>query len=187
MFTKEALQEKRAKLSPEKRALLQKRLRGELTELSQPTTIPRRPSGDSAPLSFAQERMWFLYALEPESPTYNESATSRIQGKLNLNAMRRAYREVVRRHEILRTTFHLVDDQPVQIVAPVPEDWDFSVVDLTHLPADERLAQATKVVEAERKRPFNLSEEFPWRTLLICLAEDDVIISLTQHHIACDG
>ncbi len=187
MFTKEALQEKRASLSAEKQALLLKRLRGELPQNGSSGAIPRRPDNGPAPLSFAQERMWFLYALEPDSPTYNESATSRIQGKLDLDAMLRAYKEVVRRHEILRTTFQVMDDQPVQIVSPVPDDLAFRVVDLTHLPEAERLAQATRVVETERQRPFDLAHEFPWRTLLILLAPDDVIISLTQHHIACDG
>src|SRR5678816_3297618 len=105
---------RREKLSAAKRALLEKRLSGQDAETQ---TIPRRQARSHAPLSFAQQRLWFLHQLEPDSIAYNMPTALRLTGRLNVDALEWSINEIIRRHEILRTTFRLVDNQPVQIIA----------------------------------------------------------------------
>src|ERR1044071_3894895 len=111
------LARRREQLSPEKRALLQKRLRGDSASAARLSGIPRRPEG-TAVLSFAQQRLWFLDQLVPESAFYNEPIALRIRGALNIPILERCLNQIVERHETLRTTFQRVDGQPVQIVNP---------------------------------------------------------------------
>src|SRR5689334_5700633 len=107
---------RREKLSAAKRALLEKRLTGHEAGLEN-QTIPRRPTRSHAPLSFAQQRLWFLHQLEPDSIAYNMPTALRLKGRLNPDALAWSINEIVRRHESLRTTFRLVDNQPVQVIA----------------------------------------------------------------------
>ncbi|MBI5650956.1 MAG: hypothetical protein HZC40_11015 [Chloroflexi bacterium] len=104
-----------ADLSPEKRAWLMERLQASQPK---PSIIPRRANTDALPLSFAQQRLWFIDQLEPHSPLYNIPAAVRLTGALDAAAFARALNEIARRHEILRTTFARVNDQPAQIIAP---------------------------------------------------------------------
>src|SRR5690349_6029611 len=103
-------------LSRSKRALLDALLREEGMEESD--AIPRRPGGGPAPLSFAQERLWFLAQMEPESPRYNVPHAVRLSGALDEDALRGALTAIVRRHEALRTVFHAPGGSPVQVVLP---------------------------------------------------------------------
>src|SRR5947209_11535655 len=105
-------------LSSAKRALLIETMRRKAALNQQGETIPRRPQNDSVPLSYAQQRLWFLHQLQPESPAYNISVPLHFDGPLDLTSLRRALSEVVRRHEVLRTTFPAVDGLPVQRIAP---------------------------------------------------------------------
>src|SRR4028119_1691562 len=127
-------------LSPEKRALLLKALGKEAVQAEQSKRIPRRSQQNYAPLSFAQQRLWFLDRLSPENPAYNLPAAVRLQGQLNLSALQQTLNEIVRRHEVLRTAFAEVDGEPVQLISP---SWDFalSVVNLRHLPETEQQAE----------------------------------------------
>src|SRR5688500_9372545 len=106
------------KLSPERRALLQKILRQQTSPAHEPDAIRPREGGGRAPLSFAQERLWFIDRLEPGSAAYNLSETWRLGGALDEAAVERALGEIVRRHEALRTVFTETDGSPVQVIAP---------------------------------------------------------------------
>ena len=105
------------------------------------------------PLSFAQERLWFWEQLQPGTPTYNLTSAFRIDGDLDVAILEQSLNEIVRRHEILRTSFAAVEGQPAQIVAPhsfVP----LSVMDLSDLPEPERDSEVRKLAGEEALRPF---------------------------------
>jgi hypothetical protein len=104
---------------PARHALLARELREQGIELPSAALRARRRSNRAAPLSFAQERLWFLDQLEPGNPVYHISRALRLRGKLDRGALERALDEIIRRHEILRTTFSCVDDKPIQRVAPL--------------------------------------------------------------------
>ncbi len=186
MYTRKELQEQRAKLSAEELKLLQKRLSGRLGDNRATHSIPRRPDNEFAPLSFLQERLWFLFEWEPDSPSYNEAQIARIEGQLDLKAFEAAYLEIARRHEILRTTYQIVEDRPVQVIAPTV-NWSLSLVDLSGLPAEVRGEEMQRLAKEEANRPFDLKQQLSWRVFLVRLVEDEHIVLATQHHISCDG
>ena len=136
------------------------------------------------PLSFAQRRLWFIDQLEPESSVYNLPVVVRLGGELDVDALRAALSEVVRRHHVLRTTFHLVDDQPRQVVSP-HVDLDFPVTDLSS--EIEREIEARRLADEEARRPFDLSRGPMLRAQLLRLADTDHVLLCTIHHIASDG
>src|SRR6266566_105485 len=109
------LAERIASLSPEKRALLESRLKqGNSAKIQ--LSIPARQNQAPAPLSFAQQRLWFLDQLEPERSIYNMTHAVRLQGPLNVEALRSALNTIVNRHEVLRTTIDVVDGSPIQVI-----------------------------------------------------------------------
>ncbi|HEV2728127.1 MAG TPA: amino acid adenylation domain-containing protein, partial [Solirubrobacterales bacterium] len=138
------------------------------------------------PLSFAQQRLWFLDRLEPGSGFYNSGKAVRLGGALDVRALRRALSEVVRRHEALRTTFPAVEGRPVQLVheaRPLPLD----VEDLTALPEGGREAEARRLGAEEASRPFDLSAGPLLRARLLRLGPEEHVLLLTMHHIVSDG
>lgn len=142
------------------------------------------------PLSFAQQRLWFLDQLIPNNPFYNIPAAVRLSGSLNLAALEQTFNEIVRRHEALRTTFVMVEGQPIQVIAPV-ETRNFAslhaVRDLRELPESERETQVRRLSSEEAQRPFNLSTDPLLRVTLLRLDEAEHILLLTLHHIVADG
>ncbi|WP_415835401.1 amino acid adenylation domain-containing protein, partial [Corallococcus soli] len=138
------------------------------------------------PLSFAQQRLWFLEELEPGNPLYNISAAVRLRGVLDLSALERTFAELVRRHESLRTTLHSEHGQATQLIHP-----DASVtlarVDLASLPSDEREAQVLRLAYEEALRPFVLTQGPLLRTTLLRLSGDEHVLVLCMHHIVSDG
>lgn len=138
------------------------------------------------PLSFAQQRLWFLDQLVPGNPFYNVDTTTRLNNELDVDALEQSVNEIVRRHESLRTTFKVVDGQPVQIVAPALK-LHFPVVDLCHLPPEEREAEAARLAHEEAQLPFDLSAGPLVRASLLKLGEQDFLLLLTLHHIVTDG
>ncbi|WP_437974247.1 amino acid adenylation domain-containing protein [Sorangium sp. So ce295] len=148
--------------------------------------IPRGARAGSIPLSFAQERMWFLHRLAPESRAYNCFCPFRLAGDIHVPALDRSLRELVRRHEILRTVYTELDGQPVQIVA---EDAAFrlEVADLQHLSGEEREAQAEQHLSSEAQRIFDLKRGPVFRAGLLRLGPRDHVLWLHIHHIAVDG
>jgi amino acid adenylation domain-containing protein len=144
------------------------------------------------PLSFAQQRLWFLHRLEPESPAYNMPAALHLPGRLDRAMLAAALGEVARRHESLRTRCIAIDGElgePVQVVdppapVPVPE------IDLAGLPAARRLEEARRLARGEALRPFDLCdpEGRPLlRTALVRLGEAEQLLLLTMHHVISDG
>src|SRR5438093_12957645 len=103
--------------SPKPR-LLEKSLSGDLSRQTLPTAIPRRREWELVPLSYAQERLWFLDQLEPNTPVYNTAAAIRLTGQLNLAGLEESINGLIRRHEALRTTFMAADGEPMQVIAP---------------------------------------------------------------------
>jgi amino acid adenylation domain-containing protein len=146
--------------------------------------IESRRHGGPAPLSFSQERMWFLHQLAPESAAYNVPASLRIRGPLNVDALVAALRDVVRRHEILRTVFPVVDGRPVQLVTE--HQLDVPLVDLQAESKTSRKARARDIFRGEGRRPFDLSRGPMVRALLLRFSATDHVFLLNMHHIVCD-
>ncbi|MFL5358380.1 amino acid adenylation domain-containing protein, partial [Archangium sp.] len=138
------------------------------------------------PLSFAQQRLWFLDQLEPGSPVYNIPAALRLSGQLDVEALRRAFEELVRRHESLRTLFVSSDGQPVQRIAP-SIFVSLEVLNLQDVPASEREARARELIHQEAQRPFDLAQGPLVRTNLLRLAPEEHVLVLLMHHIISDG
>jgi amino acid adenylation domain-containing protein/non-ribosomal peptide synthase protein (TIGR01720 family) len=141
---------------------------------------------EDLPLSFAQERLWFLDQLEPGSPFYNIWAAVRVNGLLNVEALQATLNEIVRRHEALRTTFATAGDRPVQRIAEelqVP----FELVDLSETPQADREEEIQRRATAEAQRPFDLSEGPLLRVCLLRASDSDHVFLLTMHHIISDG
>jgi acyl carrier protein len=139
----------------------------------------------SLPLSFAQQRLWFLDQLEPQNPLYNVPYIVRLRGPMKIEILRKSIEEIVRRHESLRTTFQTVDDQPVQVIAPeiaLP----FEQIDLSRGAEQERETAARKRAMEEVKKPFRLDTGPLLRALILKLADDDHVLVLNTHHIISD-
>jgi acyl-CoA synthetase (AMP-forming)/AMP-acid ligase II/acyl carrier protein len=149
-------------------------------------SIPRRVNRVSAPLSFAQERLWFLDQMEPGSPAYNRPANFRLTGQLNAKALELSLSEIIRRHEALRTRFVVESGKPVQVIGPA-RALTLSLVDLSVHPAPEREMRAQELATAEAQRPFVLTQGPLMRATLLRLGEEDYALLLTIHHIAFDG
>ncbi|HEX2187443.1 MAG TPA: amino acid adenylation domain-containing protein, partial [Longimicrobiaceae bacterium] len=144
------------------------------------------PREDAMPVSFAQERMWFLQQLDPASSLYGMPSPQRIRGPVDLDVLRRAYQEVVRRHEPLRTVFGQVNGQPVQRILPHVEV-ALPVVDLTHLAEDQREREAQRLVAEDVAAPFDLERGPLFRATLLRVADDDWALLLAVHHVVSDG
>ena len=168
--------------SAAKRALLEKRLRGEAGWVGIEKRAPDRP----LPLSFAQRRMWFLNALHPESSQYNLPACYRLTGVLSLLDLERSLNEIVRRHEVLRTRIHVSGTETRQIVEEERRLW-VEVADLRALAAAERDARARELAGMEACRTFDLSGGPLLRAAVIRLAEDEHLLLVVMHHIVSDG
>ncbi|MFL6196132.1 MAG: amino acid adenylation domain-containing protein, partial [Thermoanaerobaculia bacterium] len=150
-----------------------------------PPLVPTLREGDP-PLSFAQERLWFIDQLEPGSPLYNIAAALRAAGPLDPGVLALTLGEVVRRHEALRTVFKERAGSPVQVIQPAGL-FQLPVVDLSALPESAREDLAPLLAGEEAGRPFDLARGPLLRGLLVRLGEGDHAVALTLHHIASDG
>jgi thioesterase domain-containing protein len=138
------------------------------------------------PLSFPQQRLWFLDQLAPGSCAYNIPMAFRIKGPLNVPVLEQSLNEIVQRHEALRTTFAIVDGQPVQVIAPALSV-KISVVDLRELPNTEGETQALQLATESAQQSFDLNLGPLLRAALFSLSEHDHVLLLNVHHIAFDG
>ncbi|HYO14749.1 MAG TPA: amino acid adenylation domain-containing protein, partial [Thermoanaerobaculia bacterium] len=146
-----------------------------------------RPAGLSElPLSFAQQRLWFLDQLEPENPFYNIPTAFRLEGPFSPAIARAAFHEIVRRHESLRTTFPEVNGAPAQVISPQLEI-DVPVEDLSALPEPLRLEHALGKARAEGRGIFDLARGPLLRVRVLRLGDEDHVLLLTMHHIISDG
>lgn len=173
-------------LSPERRALLALRLRKKSEDTPKiKKTIPRRNGSDSIPLSFAQQRLWFMDQLEPGNPSYNMAWGFVLTGHLNSAVLERSFNEVIRRHESLRTSFASVNGSPVQVIAPTMSV-TLPVMDLTGLTEAEREVETLRLATEEARRPFDLSQGPLFRASLLRLGDEEHMLLLTIHHIVYD-
>ena len=144
------------------------------------------PRDGTLPLSFAQERLWLVDRLEPNNTAYNMPAALRLVGSLNIAALEQSFNEIVRRHEVLRTTFTEVDEQPVQAIAP-SLTLKIPVVDLQALPETERDAEVLQLAAKETQLPFDLARGPLLRVTLLKLDLSEHVLLLTMHHIVSDA
>src|SRR5215208_2481523 len=138
------------------------------------------------PVSFAQQRLWFMDQLEPGSPFYNLAQVISINGNLNVAALQRTFNEIVSRHEALRTTFSPTPDGARQVIAKtliieVPVD------DLTNVPASEHELAISKLAREEARRSFDISTGPLLRARLLRISAEQQVLLMTMHHIITDG
>jgi amino acid adenylation domain-containing protein len=148
--------------------------------------IERVARNTELPLSFAQQRLWFLDQLKPNSSFYNIPSAVRLRGTLDIAALEQSFREVIRRHEPLRTRFGLVDGVPLQLIDEAA-DFDLPVFDLRTVDEPEREADARSIAAVESQRPFDLSSGPLLRASVVRLADEDHMLLCTMHHIISDG
>jgi amino acid adenylation domain-containing protein len=139
------------------------------------------------PLSFAQQRLWFLDQLEPGNVAYVLSIAVRLQGMLHLQALEDSLGELVRRHEILRTVFRMKSSVPVQIILPAETTVALPIFDAGHLPPEQRLTVAREIVQQEQCQPFDLAKGPLLRVMLVRLDADEHVLVISMHHIISDG
>src|ERR1043166_885512 len=148
--------------------------------------LVRAERNGQAPLSFAQQRLWFLHQLEPQSAAYNVPFAVRLVGDLDAGALRSALCEVVRRHEVLRTSFPVVGGEPAQLIH-APRPVAVPVLDLSGLPLESREESAREIAAAEAARPFDLAAGPLLRVRLIRLGEREHALVVVLHHIVSDA
>ncbi|HEX6903705.1 MAG TPA: amino acid adenylation domain-containing protein [Thermoanaerobaculia bacterium] len=176
----------RFKLSGKRLELLRAMRREQGLAASRQERIERRPEAESYPLSFTQQRLWFLDRLQPGSPAYNLPAALRLRGPLRLADLERALAGVVERHAALRSVFAADEQGPVQRILPVPEA-AIPVVDLAGLPEPARDSETRRLVGEEARRPFDLARGPLYRFSLLRLGPGDHVALATVHHIAADA
>ncbi|BAY73763.1 amino acid adenylation domain-containing protein [Nostoc linckia NIES-25] len=169
-------------LSPAKKALLEKWKRGKF----QSDTIPKRQISYNIPLSFSQQRLWFIDQLYHGSSFYNIPIAFHIKGKLNITALHQSLNEILKRHESWRTTFRLVNGQPVQEIT-LDFTWDLPIINLEYLSNHDWESEVKQIVAKEATKPFNLAKGLLVRATLLRLNEQEHVLLVTMHHIITDG
>jgi len=152
---------------------------------SAPPLRPASRAGD-LPLSFAQQRLWFIDQLEPNTALYNITKAFRLKGSLNIAALQKALQTIVSRHEVLRTIFAVVDGLAVQVIA-ADRPAELKIIDLSREPVERLDQKIRRLLEEESGRPFNLSSDLMLRATLLKLDAEEYILILAMHHIASDG
>ena len=173
-------------LSGKKRAILETLLRQQGIGEAKVERIPCRTESGPAPLSFAQQRIWFLDQLEPESPLYNIHTGVELSGPLNVSVLQRSIAEILRRHEALRTTFAVIDDRPVQVINKSAV-FKLPVHDLQELDESQRRLRVSAWAEESARQRFDLTTGPLLRASLLRLGETEHVLLLTIHHIISDG
>ena len=148
--------------------------------------ISRREGRGSIPLSFAQQRLWFLNQMEPGSAAYNIPVQIRLRGKLNVEALRRSLNQIVSRHEVLRTHFDTTLDQPCQVVAS-DLNMDLPLLDLRNPSKKDKANELRRLKEQEGRTPFDLKRGPVFRARLVQVEDLEYLLLFTMHHIASDG
>ena len=174
-----------ALLTPAKRALLEMRLRGNARPDSV-QVISKRPADSKIPPSYAQQRLWFLYQMAPNTAAYNMPTAFRLEGRLNATALEAAFLQVMQRHEILRSVYGEQDGELIITIRPVPRDI-VRTTDLQSLDQTEQAIQIKQLIDAEAQQPFNLTQGPLIRIRLLKLSEQEQVLLINLHHIVCDG
>ena len=150
------------------------------------TKIARREPGAAIPATFAQERMWLLWNMSPESAAYNMAAAFRLRGPLDLEALRSAFEQIVSRHEALRTNLGMRDEKVQQLVRD-PKRWELPLLDMSGWPSAGREEKALDLVTSEMDRKFHLTNGMLLRTMVVRLGEGDHLLAMAMHHAVSDG
>ena len=180
------IDERLARLTPGQRALLEERLLSRRTAAGRQNAITRRQTLSPCELSYAQELLWLLSQVFDDGVAYNAPGAFHLEGPLDLELLRRALDELQGRHEILRTTYSVLDGRPMQVIGS-GDSVELNLVDLRGLSKDERSATAQDVLRDESRFRFDLVNGPVMRTTVIRLAEHEHILMLNMHHIATDG
>ena len=181
-------------LTPERRSELAERKAEIIRFLQQATPVatedldPIRcvPRDEEFPLSFSQQRLWFLNQLEEQSASYNLPSPIHLQGKLQITILEKAFREIVRRHEVLRTTFQNVNGSPVQKIVALTQ-FSIPIIDLQQLPEPEQSSEVKRLAIEEAQYTFDLSNGPLWRATLLKLGKESQVLLCNMHHIVSDG
>ena len=152
--------------------------------LTVPPILPRTKDTE-LPLSFAQQRLWFLDQLQPNSALYNIPMVLRLQGNLNQGALEQSLWSICDRHEVLRTNFVTINGQPTQVIQTTRET--ISVVDLQDLPIQEQAEKTQQLKQKQATQPFDLAKESLIRITLVVLSETEHLLLVCMHHIISDG
>jgi amino acid adenylation domain-containing protein len=166
-------------------ALFIEQLQQQDLELSALPILPRAKNTD-LPLSFAQQRLWFLDQFEPNSPSYNIPLALRLVGTLNQAALEQSLQEIIYRHEALRTNCVTINGKPTQIIQ-TQTNWTVSVVDLKHLPTTEQESALQQLAQQQAIQPFNLATETLIGATLVVLSQTEHALLVCMHHIVSDG
>lgn len=173
-----------ATLSPEQLARLSHELKAK--KGSSAREIPRRADGDRCALSFSQQRLWFLDQLDPANAVYHVPSSLRLSGPLNVVGLQQAFAEIIRRHEALRTTFTIVDGQPVQVVGPV-FDFPLPTIDLQGLNQSVQEDCTLRLAAQHAMAPFDLLRGPLLRASLLRTSGREHVLLASMHHIISDG
>ena len=182
----ENLTELLRRLSPEKRALLARRLSEKKAAAEKKSRLARGAESEFYPLSFAQQRLWFLDELEPDTSLYNIPVAVRLRGRLNPAALEESLNEIVRRHHVLRARFAAIDGKPVQIIEPA-QRIHLQIRQVEKLSADDERDAIRRLVAADAWKPFDLKRDPLVRATLIRLGRQDHVLIFCLHHIVSDG
>jgi amino acid adenylation domain-containing protein len=155
-------------------------------ELTSPPILPRAKEAES-PLSYAQQRLWFLDQLELNRALYNIPLALRLEGNLNIAALEQSLQEIIARHEALRTNFISIDGQATQVIHQTTTETLLSVINLKHLSPKEQETTAEKLIQQQAIQPLDLASETLIKTTLILLSETEQILLVLMHHIVSDG
>ena len=178
--------QKSSTLSPVKQALLERRWKRASHGLARRPEIPRRPNRDSAPLSFTQRQMWLIDQMTPGNPAYNLPYGFRLRGQLKLTALEDSFNEVIKRHEALRTTFAVKDEEPLQLIHPELKI-KINVTELDHVAGEERENRLQALASEVSVKSFDLSRLPLIRVSLFKLGEAEHVLIINLHHIVADG
>ncbi|MDZ8258877.1 non-ribosomal peptide synthetase [Nostoc sp. ChiQUE01b] len=180
-------------LTPETRDLLAKNkaelillLKDKNVDIDTDLPLIKTERPQKLPLSFAQEQLWLVNQLEPDNPFYNEQVSLKLHGHLNTVALEQSLNKIISRHEVLRTNFHTINEQPVQVIAD-SLTLSVPVVDLTELPESEREIACQKLAAKEANQPFDLANSPLIRASVAKITEVEHVFILTIHHIIFDG
>ncbi len=183
---KASVERRLAGLSQAQRALLEQRLMARRTAAAHESRIVARAGEGPAPVSYAQELLWLLSQVFDDGIAYNAPGAFRLEGQLDLELLARAFEALTERHEILRTTYSVVDGRPMQVVGRVVPV-ELNVIDLRERSADERDAEAQRILKEESRFRFDLVSGPVMRATVLRLSDADHILMVNMHHVATDG
>ena len=173
-------------LTPTQRVLLERKLMERRAAAAKRNAVVKRDVASPCPLSYSQELLWLLSQVFNDGVAYNAPGAYRVQGPLDLEVLKRALEALVKRHEVLRTTYSVIGDHPMQVIHD-HMDVEVAVIDLSDRPQDEKEAETARILQQESVFTFDLVNGPVMRPTIIRHAPDDHVFMLVLHHIATDG